>query len=196
MTITSVPNGSASNVHPSLGRPRLLSSNMLLGASGSRDDRFFPAFPSVSRSASSTRLPNSGFFPAAPAAADAAEALPFGDEPPAPRTCPARARAQPLPRRQWRPLRRLLGQAAVGAGRGRRRRRVCCFLCRGRRAVVVGGRARSCMLAPRRREQKGQLGRGRLVVEGRRCRRRLLEVMPRAEGELRVWRGRSGDASS
>uniref|UniRef100_J3LMT3 Uncharacterized protein n=1 Tax=Oryza brachyantha TaxID=4533 RepID=J3LMT3_ORYBR len=42
MTSTSVPNGRASNVHPSLGRPRLLSSNMLLGASGSRDpDRFF-----------------------------------------------------------------------------------------------------------------------------------------------------------
>lgn len=98
MTITSVPNGSASNVHPSLGRPRLLSSNMLLGASGSRDDRFFPAFPSVSRSASSTRLPNSGFFPAAPAAADAAEALPFGDEPPGsaylPSTRAARSRSR------------------------------------------------------------------------------------------------------
>uniref|UniRef100_A0A0D9Y8U1 Uncharacterized protein n=1 Tax=Oryza glumipatula TaxID=40148 RepID=A0A0D9Y8U1_9ORYZ len=72
--------------------------------------------------------------------------------------------------------RRLLGQAAVGARRGgrRRRRHVCCFLCcrHGRR--VVGDRAHSCMLAPRRREQKGQLGQGRLV-EGRRYRCRLLE---------------------
>uniref|UniRef100_A0A0E0MWJ0 Uncharacterized protein n=1 Tax=Oryza rufipogon TaxID=4529 RepID=A0A0E0MWJ0_ORYRU len=78
--------------------------------------------------------------------------------------------------------RRLLGQAAVGARRGgrRRRRHVCCFLCcrHGRR--VVGDRAHSCMLAPRRREQKGQLGQGRLV-EGRRYRCHLLEVKTRAE---------------
>jgi hypothetical protein len=41
------------------------------------------------------------------------------------------------------------GRAAVGAGRGRRRRRRHCFLCRrcGRRAVVVGDRARTFLHA-------------------------------------------------
>uniref|UniRef100_A0A0A9DRP7 Uncharacterized protein n=1 Tax=Arundo donax TaxID=35708 RepID=A0A0A9DRP7_ARUDO len=62
---TSTPNGS-SNVHPSLGIPRLLSSNRFPGASGSRDRRRPPPaapafFASASRSASSTPLPNSGF---------------------------------------------------------------------------------------------------------------------------------------
>jgi hypothetical protein len=62
---TSTPNGS-SNVHPSLGIPRLLSSNRLPGASGRRDPRRPPPppppafFASASRSASSTPLPNSG----------------------------------------------------------------------------------------------------------------------------------------
>jgi hypothetical protein len=60
---TSTPNGS-SNVHPSFGIPRLLSSNRFPGASGSRDRRRPPPpafFASASRSASSTLLPNSGF---------------------------------------------------------------------------------------------------------------------------------------
>uniref|UniRef100_A0A8R7Q6I6 Uncharacterized protein n=1 Tax=Triticum urartu TaxID=4572 RepID=A0A8R7Q6I6_TRIUA len=97
-------------------------------------------------------------------------------------------RAQPLPRRQRHPLRRLArlrllavaGRHRVHAGADGRIFLLCL---RRRRPIVVRGRAGSCVLELILRPLRSCSG------------SYLVESMPGAEGELGVGRGRSGDAS-
>jgi hypothetical protein len=186
------------DVHPSLGIPRLLSSNRLPGAAAPRASATRPPPPPPPprpssrpppRSASSTPLPNSAWPVSTPAA---------------PRTCPARAppAAAPAPsaarsaRRRWRWLTTAAAvrcQASPGISRRWERERPeeeegCrLFLAPrtaplGRHPWPAGSWSFACLLFPRRVAQPEEL-----------C-LRVLGGIPRATGQLGVVRRRSWDS--